>query len=73
MADKAINELPAASVVQAIDLFVLEQNATAKKLAGSTLEQWLLPLLLSSFFWLLLTERRKKTNKKTKRRLTYGN
>lgn len=44
MADKAINELPAASVVQAIDLFVLEQNATAKKLAGSTLEQWLLSM-----------------------------
>lgn len=41
MADKSINELNAASVVQAADLFVLEQNGQAKKLTGQILENWL--------------------------------
>lgn len=44
MADKRINELPAASAVSAADLFVLEQSGVAKKLTGDTLEQWLLAL-----------------------------
>lgn len=42
MADKTISELIAASQVTPTDLFVLEQNATAKKLTGQTLENWLL-------------------------------
>ena len=42
MADKAIGELVAASAVGSTDLFVLEQNNTAKKLTGQTLENWLL-------------------------------
>ena len=42
MADKAISELVAASAVGSTDLFVLEQNNTAKKLTGQTLENWLL-------------------------------
>lgn len=41
MADKSISELTAASAVNPSDLFVLEQNATAKKLTGQTLENWL--------------------------------
>ena len=44
MADKRINELPAASAVSAADLFVLEQSGVAKKLPGNILEQWLLAL-----------------------------
>lgn len=44
MADKRINELPAASAVSAADLFVLEQSGVAKKLTGDILEQWLLAL-----------------------------
>lgn len=42
MADKSISELTAASAVNPSDLFVLEQNSTAKKLTGQTLENWLL-------------------------------
>lgn len=42
MADKAIGELTAAASVNPADLFVLEQNNTAKKLTGQTLENWLL-------------------------------
>lgn len=42
MADKAIGELTAAASVNPADLFVLEQNNTAKKLSGQTLENWLL-------------------------------
>ena len=41
MADKSIGELIAASQVQSADLFVLEQNGVAKKLAGQILENWL--------------------------------
>jgi len=41
MADRAISELAAASSVQSNDLFVLEQNNTAKKLTGQILENWL--------------------------------
>lgn len=41
MADKAINELVAATSVGASDLFVLEQSNTAKKLTGQILENWL--------------------------------
>lgn len=41
MADKSISELTAASAVNPSDLFVLEQNGTAKKLTGQTLESWL--------------------------------
>lgn len=41
MADKAISDLTAASSVGALDLFVLEQNNTAKKLAGQTLLTYL--------------------------------
>lgn len=37
MADKAISDLTPATTVGASDLFVLEQNSTAKKLQGSTL------------------------------------
>ena len=41
MADKAINDLTAATSVGALDLFVLEQNNTAKKLQGQTLLTYL--------------------------------
>lgn len=41
MADKAISELVAAQNVTQTDLFVLEQNGTAKKLTGQILENWL--------------------------------
>lgn len=41
MADKAISELVAASQITASDLFVLEQNNTAKKLTGQILLNWL--------------------------------
>lgn len=41
MADKSIGELIAAQSVTPTDLFVLEQNGTAKKLTGQTLENWL--------------------------------
>lgn len=41
MADKSIGELVSATAVGATDLFVLEQNNTAKKLTGQTLENWL--------------------------------
>ena len=41
MADKAISELAAASSVGSLDLFVLEQSGTAKKLTGQILENWL--------------------------------
>lgn len=42
MADKQISDLTAATAVQAVDLFVLEQSGTAKKLTGQILENWLL-------------------------------
>lgn len=42
MADKAISELTEATQVTPTDMFVLEQNGTAKKLTGQTLENWLL-------------------------------
>ena len=42
MADKSVGELIAAQSVTPTDLFVLEQNGTAKKLTGQTLENWLL-------------------------------
>ena len=41
MADKAIGQLNAATAVQSVDLFVLEQNGEAKKLTGQILENWL--------------------------------
>lgn len=41
MADKAIAELVAASQITATDMFVLEQNGTAKKLTGQILLNWL--------------------------------
>ena len=41
MADKSIGELTAATSIQAADLFVLEQSATAKKLTGQILINWL--------------------------------
>lgn len=41
MADKSISELTAATSIQAADLFVLEQSATAKKLTGQILINWL--------------------------------
>lgn len=41
MADKSIGELTAATSIQAADLFVLEQGATAKKLTGQILINWL--------------------------------
>lgn len=41
MADKSISELVAASAVGSTDLFVLEQNGSAKKLTGQILENWL--------------------------------
>ena len=42
MADKSVGELIAAQSVTPTDLFVLEQNGTAKKLTGQVLENWLL-------------------------------
>lgn len=41
MADKSVGELIAAQSVTPTDLFVLEQNGTAKKLTGQVLENWL--------------------------------
>ena len=41
MADKSVGELIAANSVTPTDLFVLEQNGTAKKLTGQILENWL--------------------------------
>lgn len=41
MADKAITELVAADQIGATDLFVLQQNDTAKKLPGQVLLNWL--------------------------------
>lgn len=41
MADKAISELIAASQITATDLFVLQQDNTAKKLTGQVLLNWL--------------------------------
>lgn len=41
MADKSVSELIAARSVTPTDLFVLEQNGTAKKLTGQILENWL--------------------------------
>lgn len=41
MADKAISELIAAERITATDMFVLEQNGTAKKLTGQVLLNWL--------------------------------
>lgn len=45
MADRPIGDLPAASAVQLIDLFVLEQDNVAKKLSGETLITYLLSLI----------------------------
>ena len=41
MADKSVGELIAAQSVTPTDLFVLEQNGTAKKLTGQILENWM--------------------------------
>lgn len=41
MADKAISELVAADQITPSDMFVLEQNGTAKKLTGQVLLNWL--------------------------------
>lgn len=41
MADKAISELVSAEKITATDMFVLEQNGTAKKLTGQVLLNWL--------------------------------
>ena len=41
MADRAISELVAAELITANDMFVLEQNGTAKKLTGQILLNWL--------------------------------
>lgn len=41
MADKAISELVSADQITATDMFVLEQNGTAKKLTGQVLLNWL--------------------------------
>lgn len=41
MADKAISELIAAEQITPSDMFVLEQNGTAKKLTGQVLLNWL--------------------------------
>lgn len=41
MADRAISELVAAEKITATDMFVLEQNGTAKKLTGQILLNWL--------------------------------
>lgn len=42
MANKSISQLVRAEQVTPLDLFVLEQSGTAKKLTGQTLENWLL-------------------------------
>lgn len=39
--DKTIDDLPAAETVSAEDLFVVQQNATAKKVPGDTLRRYL--------------------------------
>lgn len=41
MADKAISELVAAEQIKSTDMFVLEQDGTAKRLQGQTLLSWL--------------------------------
>ena len=41
MADKAISELVSAEQITPLDMFVLEQNGTAKKLTGQVLLNWL--------------------------------
>ena len=41
MADKAISELVAAKQIKSTDMFVLEQDGTAKRLQGQTLLNWL--------------------------------
>lgn len=41
MADKAISELTAAEQIKSTDMFVLEQDGTAKRLQGQTLLNWL--------------------------------
>ena len=41
MADKSVGELISAQSVTPTDLFVLEQNGTAKKLTGQVIENWL--------------------------------
>ena len=41
MADKAISELVAAEQIKGTDMFVLEQDGTAKRLQGQTLLNWL--------------------------------
>ena len=41
MADKSVGELIAAQSVTPTDLFVIEQNGTARKLTGQILENWL--------------------------------
>lgn len=41
MADKAISELVAAEQIKSTDMFVLEQDGTAKRLQGQTLLTWL--------------------------------
>lgn len=38
--DKTIDDLPAAEAVTADDLFVVQQNATAKKVSGDTLHKY---------------------------------
>ena len=38
--DKTIDDLPAAEAVTADDLFVVQQNATAKKVSGGTLHRY---------------------------------
>lgn len=38
--DKTIDDLPAAEAVTADDLFVVQQNATAKKVPGDTLRRY---------------------------------
>ena len=45
MADKTIGDLVSASQVNPPDLFVLEQNSTAKKLSGQTLVTYLLAMI----------------------------
>lgn len=45
MPDKTISGLTAASQVKEADLFVLEQDATAKKLSGQTLVSYLLSMI----------------------------
>ena len=44
MANKAISELVAADHVTPVDLFVMEQDGTAKKLTGQTLQEWFISL-----------------------------